>query len=258
MYSFLINFLTTFKYTFFDKLRNMVGLITVNKLIEMLLEEVRTFDFEKYHRLFLRKARITQEIRDKRETFALLEELSNELLPEQIRIVSYYVERLPRLERIIDILRRAKLRISKEQEEEYEQLIELLKMLIKIARKKLLSVLEAQEIALKRGKQKKYLKLVNKEHKIGYEFVKPLSRLGVRFDTNTFRTKRSINWKLVILFKATVILIGLAGMGLTLHPESPLASTTRFVPLKECAYEVGIKLNNTETFEELRTIMKRY
>ena len=88
-------------------------MITVNRLLGMLLAEVNSFNFGSYQQLLLRKAQITREIKKKRTTQAVIEELHGIVLPKQIETVSYYTERLPRIERIIEILRIGKGRIVK-------------------------------------------------------------------------------------------------------------------------------------------------
>ena len=71
----------------------MKGLITVNKLIEMLLQEVTSTNFTTYQRVIIGKAQITEDIIKKRATPSQITELSN-LIEQQKRIISYYIERI--------------------------------------------------------------------------------------------------------------------------------------------------------------------
>ena len=91
----------------------MKGLITVNKLIEMLLQEVETFDFNKYQGILLSKTRITEDIRKKRASISDINNLATEIIPAQRRIMLYYTERIPRIEKIINILNKSKPKFSK-------------------------------------------------------------------------------------------------------------------------------------------------
>jgi|TARA_B100001971_G_C18243178_1_gene572308 hypothetical protein len=235
----------------------MAGLITINKLIEMLLQEVRAFDFNTYQQIVLKKTAITKNIRKKRASYADIKALSNEILPQQIKIVAYYAERLPRLERIINILSRGKQRVSKEQKKEYERLLDLLKALVKLGRKKLPSVLEDQQTALRDQNVKKYLKLFQKERLIGFQFVKPLSKLGTGINRKTFRNL-SINVKKLILVEAAIIILFLGTAGMMVQPSSPSAMVSQFVPLKECAYEVGVKFAHVENVQKIEQVLNQY
>jgi len=245
----------------------MAGLITINKLIDMLLQEIEAFDSVKYSQILLEKGRINIDIEKNRATPYLINKLSNELLPEQIRFVSYYSDRLPRLQRIVNILSKSKRRISKAQQREYDALMDLLNILIIIAKKNLKSVLEDQKEALDKQKLRKYLKHVNKEHKIGYEFVKPLSRLGkrIRKPLGVEQSVRSINSKRLIVVEAlvTLIVLSIVGVGTYKGVSSYYAvdfNPAKLVSLEECRRQIGtnVKFNNSTKIEDINRVIRRY
>src|SRR3989338_2297546 len=98
------------------------GLVTINKLIELLLQEVWSFDAVKYRHIVQRKLEISKSIK-KDATLPLISELHNTILPGQISMVSYYAERLPRIKRIISILERGKGRVSDKNKRVYGKLL---------------------------------------------------------------------------------------------------------------------------------------
>jgi hypothetical protein len=255
----------------------MGGLITINKLVEMLLQEVRAFDFNKYQNLLLRKAKIREDIKKKRASFSEINNLANEVLPEQRKIVSYYTERLSRLERIIDILSRRKQRVPRlklhlriwnilgrgkqrilgREKEEYEYILELLKLLVRLGKSDITSVLEEQETALKEQNTKKYLKLFRKERRIGLQFFRPLSKLGVEVDWKTHR-KLSIPMKRVLVVSATLVILYWGFLGGILLQKYSSPEYYGFVPLDACAYQIGATIDKDATVEDWFAIVEKY
>ena len=182
----------------------MKGLITVNKLIEMLLQEVTSTNFTTYQRVIIGKAQITEDIIKKRATPSQITELSN-LIEQQKRIISYYIERIPRIERLINILERGKKRISKERKNEYDQLLRLLRDVVKLERKKIISTLEKQQIALQEGKPRKYLSLYRKEQQILHQLLKPIRKLDIELNDKIQLRKRPILTSKVVLVQMVVL-----------------------------------------------------
>ncbi len=232
----------------------MKGLITVNKLIEMLLQEVTSTNFTTYQRVIIGKAQITEDIIKKRATPSQITELSN-LIEQQKRIISYYIERIPRIERIINILERGKKRISKERKNEYDQLLRLLRDVVKLERKKIISTLEKQQIALQEGKPRKYLSLYRKEQQILHQLLKPIRKLDIELDDKIQLRKRPILTSKVVLVQMVVLYFYIT----LLVPAIPqMINKYSHVPLAECQYELGVKFEGAKNSEQVLEVVKRY
>jgi hypothetical protein len=232
----------------------MKGLITVNKLIEMLLQEVTSTNFTTYQRVIIGKAQITEDIIKKRATPSQITELSN-LIEQQKRIISYYIERIPRIERIINILERGKKRISKERKNEYDQLLRLLRDVVKLERKKIISTLEKQQIALQEGKPRKYLSLYRKEQQILHQLLKPIRKLDIELNDKIQLRKRPILTSKVVLVQMVVLYFYIT----LLVPAIPqMINKYSHVPLAECQYELGVKFEGAKNSEQVLEVVKRY
>ena len=232
----------------------MKGLITVNKLIEMLLQEVTSTNFTTYQRVIIGKAQITEDIIKKRATPSQITELSN-LIEQQKRIISYYIERIPRIERIINILERGKKRISKERKNEYDQLLRLLRDVVKLERKKIISTLEKQQIALQEGKPRKYLSLYRKEQQILHQLLKPIRKLDIELNDKIQLRKRPILTSKVVLVQMVVLYFYIT----LLVPAIPqMINKYSQVPLAECQYELGVKFEGAKNSEQVLEVVKRH
>jgi len=250
------------------------SLITINKLIEMLLQEVEAFDFNKYQDILLMKARTTEAIRKKRASFSDINNLANEIIPAQRRIISYYADRIPRIERIINILNKNTHRFSKPSilrrsfslfsrkksiisnlhKDEYIYILELLKILVRLGHKNIPSLLEEQEAFLRIHDTKNYLKLFNKERKIGFKFFKPLSKLGVDVDWKVHK-KLSIPVKRKLIVLAVITLLYVGVFGAVLHSKF---TSKGFVALEECAYQIGATLDKDATAQDVYSIIVKF
>ncbi len=241
----------------------------------MLLQEVRSTNVSKYQQVVFRKAVITKEIRKKKVSNHQLEQLTKEILPEQGNFISYYVERIPRIERIINILRRGRrgqhrikriinifrIRrrgVDKEREDQYKNLIKILNGIIKLGRENLLSLIENQEFALKEGNFRNYLNLVRKEHIAFSKVLNPLKKLNIRIDPKSFHL-HSINWKKLAIIEISVVLLYLSIITPVIASEYSSGDVKPEVAklaeeVKECAYQYGIELPNTGEFINLDTL----
>jgi len=232
----------------------MAGLITVNKLIEMLLQEVISTNFTTYQNVIIGKAKITEDIIKKRVTSSQITELSN-LIEEQKRIISYYIGRIPRIERIINILERGKKRISKERKKEYDQLLRLLRDVVKLEQKKVLPTLEKQKITLQEENRRKYLSHYRKEQQILYQVLKPIKKLDIGLDNRIQPKKRSISTSRMVLVQMIVIYFYIT----ILVPAIPnYIAKYSHVPLEECRYEIGVKFEGAKNSEQVLEVVKRY
>lgn len=232
----------------------MPGLITVNKLIEMLLQEVTSTNFTTYQRVIIGKAQITGDLNKKRATSSQITELLN-LIEQQKKILSFYIERIPRIERIINILERGKKRISKERKKEYDQLLRLLRYGVNLERKKLISNLEKQEIALQEGKRGKYLSHYRKEHQILYQLLKPIKNLDIELDSRIQLQKRPIlNSKTVLVSMAFLYFY----ISIIVPAAPQMLEKYSHVPLAECRYEIGVKFEGAKNSEQVLEVVKRY
>lgn len=220
----------------------------------MLLQEVTSTNFTTYQRVIIGKAQITEDIIKKRATPSQITELSN-LIEQQKRIISYYIERIPRIERIINILERGKKRISKERKNEYDQLLRLLRDVVKLERKKIISTLEKQQIALQEGKPRKYLSLYRKEQQILHQLLKPIRKLDIELNDKIQLRKRPILTSKVVLVQMVVLYFYIT----LLVPAIPqMINKYSHVPLAECQYELGVKFEGAKNSEQVLEVVKRY
>ena len=232
----------------------MAGLITVNKLIEMLLQEVTSINFTTYQRVIIGKTKITGDIIKERAALSKITELSN-LIEEQKKIILYYIGRIPRIERIINILKRGKKQISKERKKEYDQLLRLLRDVVKLEQKKLLSTLEKQQIALQEGKRRKYLSNYRKEQQILYQLLKPIKKLDIELDNRIQLKKRPILTSKTVLIQMAFLYFYIS----IIVPSVPqIAAKYSHVPLEECRYQIGVKFEGSKNTEQVLEVVKRY
>ena len=232
----------------------MAGLITVNKLIEMLLQEVTSINFTTYQRVIIGKTKITGDIIKERAALSKITELSN-LIEEQKKIILYYIGRIPRIERIINILKRGKKQISKERKKEYDQLLRLLRDVVKLEQKKLLSTLEKQQIALQEGKRRKYLSNYRKEQQILYQLLKPIKKLDIELDNRIQLKKRPILTSKIVLIQMAFLYFYIS----IIVPSVPqIAAKYSHVPLEECRYQIGVKFEGSKNTEQVLEVVKRY
>ena len=235
----------------------MQSLITINQLLKMLIDEAYKFDFLGYQKLLSEKAKITQEIKRKRFVLTLLRrnnaipaafELQTKILPSQIKVISYYTERLSRIERILNIMRKGEGRISKDYSNEYQSLINLLQVLVDAGRSDIIGILELQQGALNEQNYRFYLSLIKKEMNILKKIAKSASKFEIGIEEKVRKQRipfkrLSIRMKTVLLTKL-VVLIVILPMFLSISGSESNPNRGTFAPwlysVENCVYALKI------------------
>lgn len=170
------------------------GLISVNRFLQKLIKEIEAINNDEINTLIVEQKAAHDFLRSKKFSWRtkyfsnpVIRNLEEKVIPQKIEILTEYANRLPRIQRVIEILKKRKQRFLRTHSDEYKNILGLFKLVVKfLTKKKLIRILERELNALKKRRLITFLKISYGEYLLLRPFAHRLAKFDLHIDVKTF------------------------------------------------------------------------